>query len=201
MTKEKLKNFIVTNKKTLVILVAILAIFAVVSLVAYADNNDEYAVEIKDDGSANIAQDGMSSITKKIVEDTSKSLTYEVKVNNLNDATVVPEVAVVVDTSRSVETNDVDNKVKEKATQLVTELLNEAPRAKISLVDNTGVKVAMNKTSLSTYVSAINNMSYNNEKSVGKGIEFATASYTGNSNTKKHLIIISDATDSIKNIL
>ena len=160
MTKEKLKNFIVTNKKTLVILVAILAIFAVVSLVAYADNNDEYAVEIKDDGSANIAQDGMSSITKKIVEDTSKSLTYEVKVNNLNDATVVPEVAVVVDTSRSVETNDVDNKVKEKATQLVTELLNEAPRAKISLVDNTGVKVAMNKTSLSTYTTAINNLTF-----------------------------------------
>ena len=201
MTKEKLKNFIVTNKKILVILVAILAIFAVVSLVAYADNNDEYAVEIKDDGSANIAQDGMSSITKKIVEDTSKSLTYEVKVNNLNDATVVPEVAVVVDTSRSVETNDVDNKVKEKATQLVTELLNEAPRAKISLVDNTGVKVAMNKTSLSTYTTAINNLTYTNGKSVEKAIEYANSTYTGAANTKKYLVLISDATDSVKTIL
>ena len=201
MAKEKLKNFVITNKKIFVILVAILAIFLVVSLVAYADNNDEYAVEIKDDGSANIAQDGMSSITKKIVEDTSKSLTYEVKVNNLNDATVVPEVAIVVDNSKSVDKNDVDVKVKEKATQLIRELLNENPRVKISLADNTGLKVSMNRASLSTYVSAINNMSYNNEKSVGKGIEFATASYTGNSNTKKHLIIISDATDSIKNIL
>ena len=201
MTKEKLKNFIVSNKKILAILVAVLTIFLVVSLAVYASNNDEYAVEVKDDGATNIAQDGMSSITKKIVEDTSKSLTYEVNINNLNDATVVPEVAIVIDTSRSVETNDVDNKVKEKATQLVTELLNESPRAKISLSDNTGVKATMDKSSLSTYVTAINNLTYTNGKSVEKGIEYANSTYTGAANTKKYLVIISDATDSIKTIL
>ena len=123
MSKEKIKGFIVHNqKRILAVSLVLIAILLIVGINVYANRNDDYVVEIKDDGAQNITQDDNSSVTKKIVEDEAKSLTYEVQVKNLAPSDKIPEVAIVFDSSKSMSVNDNENGVKAKAVQFATEL-------------------------------------------------------------------------------
>ena len=201
MSKEKIMKFTTKNKTKFAVAVLVLVLMlAIIGINVYANNSDEYAVEIKEDGTNNIAQDSNSSFTKKIVEDTTKSLTYEVQVKNLADSTRIPEVAIVIDSSRSMSTNDLSDDAKTKAIQLVTELLNNSPRTKISISSNSGVKTAMSNSSLSTYTNSINGITYTDGESIATGIDHAVGSFS-NADTEKYLVIFSDATDSVKDKL
>ena len=119
MSKEKIKRVVADNyKKILAIFLMLITILLIVGMSVNANRNDDYAVEIKDSGEQNIATNNDydeenpkiydSSITKKIVADTPNSLTYEVQVRNLAP-NIVPEVAIVIDSSRSMGINDIDN--------------------------------------------------------------------------------------------
>ena len=198
MSKEKIMKLKTNNKaKFAVALLAMLLVLAIVSITVYATNSDEYAVEVKDDGSSNRAEDSNSRFTKKIVEDTTTSVTYEVKVNNLADSTRIPEVAIVIDSSRSVATNDLTGNVKTKAIQLVTELLTHSPRTKISISTNSNVITGMSNSNLATYTNAINGITFTDGQSVANGIDKANSSFSS-ADTEKYLVIFSDATDSTK---
>lgn len=198
MSKGKIKKVILNNqRKILAIFLTLLAIITIVGIGVYASSTDnDYVVEIKDDGSENISTDENSSVTKKIVEDTPKSVTYEVQIKNLTPNTVIPEVAVVIDSSRSMGVNDIDESVKTKAIQLINELRSYSPKTKISLVTNTGIKVNMSTSTLSIYTDAINAITYSDGESVTKAIDYANSSFSAS--TEKYLVIFSDATDSTK---
>jgi hypothetical protein len=199
MSKEKVikENVKATQRKLLIFFLAIIFVITIITINIYANNNDDYVVEIKDDGSYNLAEDDNSTITKTIVEDDAKSLTYEVKINNLN-VTTVPEIAIVIDNSKSMSTNDSDNEMKGKAAiQFVTDLKSEVPKAKISLSSNSGVKVALSTSALATYTNAINAITYTDNDSVIKAIDYASGTFSG-TNTDKYLIIFTDVTDSLK---
>lgn len=201
MSKEKIKGFIVRNqKRILAVSLVLIAILLIVGINVYANRNDDYVVEIKDDGAQNITQDDNSSVTKKIVEDEAKSLTYEVQVKNLAPSDKIPEVAIVFDSSKSMSVNDNENGVKAKAVQFATELRTYSPRTKISLSSNTGVKVGMSTSALATYTNGINAIGYSDGESVGKAIDYATSTFSS-ADTDKFLIIFSDATDTIKDRL
>lgn len=201
MSKEKFRKVVTNNKnKLLVAFVMLIAILLIIGMGVNANRNDEYAVEIKDDGSLNIAEDDNSSITKKIVEDTPRSLTYEVQINNLAPTTRIPEVAIVIDSSRSMGINDLESSAKQKAVQLMTELREHSPRTKISISSNSGVKTAMSTSAVSTYTSAINGIAYSDGQSVAKAIDYAKGTFSS-ADTDKYLVIFSDATDSIKDKL
>lgn len=198
MSKEIIKKTVTNNKvKFAVAILAMLLVLVIVGINVYANNSEDYAVEIKDDGALNIAQDENSSVTKKIVEDTTTSLTYELQVKNLGDSTRIPEVAIVIDSSRSMEINDATGEAKVKALQLVTELLSNSPRTKISISSNSGIKTGMSKSSLATYTNAINAITYSDGESVAKAIDYAASSFSA-AETDKYMIIFSDATDSTK---
>lgn len=132
MSKEKIRKLVIDNqKKLLAVLVMLITVLLIVGISVNANKNDDYAVEIKDSGENNIATNQDydasspkvydSSVTKKIIADTPQSLTYEVQVKNLAP-NITAEVAIVIDSSRSMGINDIDNKVKEKVIQLVSEL-------------------------------------------------------------------------------
>ncbi len=202
MSKEKIKKVMANNqRKILATLLILLALLLIVGIgVNASKNNDDYVVEIKDDGSLNIAEDEHSSVTKKIVADTPRSLTYELQVKNLAPSSRIPEVAIVVDSSRSMGINDPSGAAKQKAIQFVTELRNYSPRSKISLSSNSGVKTGMSTSALATYTNAINAIGYSDGESVAKAIDYAAGSFSSN-DTDKYLVIFSDATDSIKDKL
>lgn len=193
MSKEKIKK---AKSKILAVCTILMAILLIVSISVNANKTDDYAVEIKDDGSLNIAKDENSSVTKKIVEDTSRSLTYEVQVNNLLKSEKVPQVAIVIDSSRSMSINDLEGNAKTKALQLMNELKKNEPKTQISISSNSGVKVAMGKSDVSTYTTAINAIGYSDGYSVEKAIDYAKSTFS--SDADKYLVIFSDATDSTK---
>ena len=207
MSKEKIKRVVADNyKKILAIFLMLITILLIVGMSVNANRNDDYAVEIKDSGEQNIATNNDydeenpkiydSSITKKIVADTPNSLTYEVQVRNLAP-NIVPEVAIVIDSSRSMGINDIDNKVKQKAIQLVTELRTNSPKTKISISSNTGVKAWLTTQTPAQYTSIINAITFSDSESVTKAIDYATSTFSAGEK-EKYLVIFSDATDSTK---
>ena len=202
MSKEKMREIVIDNQKKLVIVAMIIMaiILLITSMAVFADDNSDYVVEVKDYGEKNLVQDGHASLTKKIVGETSKSLTYELNVSNMKDKSQVPEIAVVMDNSRSMNINDTNKEVKGKVKSLITELLNNSSTAKVSLSDNTGIKQVMGRAEVSTYTTAVDNISYNNGESVVDGVTRAISSFSG-STTAKYLVVFTDATDTIKDKL
>ncbi len=197
MDKVKIKNLIVNNKKRLVIGLAILLIsILLISIITYATSSQDYVVEVKDDGSENIANNGESSVTKKIVSETTKSLTYEVAISNLKTRSSNPEVAIVVDTSSSMEINDIETQVKPKAIEFVRGLLADVKGVKISISNNHVVKAGLGTVSTSNYVSHINGLVNGQGSNLSDGIDKAISTFSTTEN-EKYLIIFSDATDPV----
>lgn len=198
MDKVKIKNLILNNKKRSVIALAILLIaILLVSIIVYATtNNEDYVVEIKDDGSENIAKNAESSVTKKIVSETTKSLTYEVAISNLKTRSSNPEVAIVVDTSSSMEINDIETQVKPKAIEFVRGLFADVTGVRISISNNHAVKAALGAVNTSNYTSHINGLVAGQGSDLNSGIENAMSTFSTTEN-EKYLVIFSDATDSV----
>lgn len=197
MDKVKIKNLIVNNKKKFVIALAILLIsILLISIITYATSNQDYVVEIENDGSENIAQNSESSVTKKIVSETTKSLTYEVAINNLKTRSTNPEVAVLIDTSSSMEINDIETQVKPKAIEFVRGLLADVKGVKISISNNHVVKAGLGTVTTSNYTNHINGLVAGQGSNLSDGIDKAISTFSTNEN-EKYLIIFSDATDPV----
>ncbi len=216
MSKEKIRKLVIDNqKKLLAVLVMLITVLLIVGISVNANKNDDYAVEIKDSGENNIATNQDydasspkvydSSVTKKIIADTPQSLTYEVQVKNLAP-NITAEVAIVIDSSRSMGINDIDNKVKEKVIQLVSELKANSPKTKISISTNSGVKIwqtawqgnaTQQQQQYNNFVNTINGVTFSDGESVAKGIDYATSTFSAG-DLGKYLVIFSDATDSLK---
>lgn len=198
MDKVKLKNLISNNKKKPAIALSILLIsILLVSIIVYAaTNNEDYVVEIKDDGSENIAQNAESSVTKKIVSETTKSLTYEVAISNLKTRSTNPEVAVLIDTSSSMAINDIETQVKPRAIEFVRGLLADVKGVKVSISNNHAVKAGLGTVTTSNYTSHINGLVAGQGSNLADGIDKAISTFSATEN-EKYLIIFSDATDPV----
>lgn len=203
MDKVKFKNLVVNNKKKLLITLAILLIsILLISIITYATDNKDYVVEVENDGSDNIAQNSgapESSVTKKIVSETTKSLTYEVAINNLKTRSSNPEVAVLIDTSSSMSINDIETQVKPKAIEFVKGLLADVKGVKVSISNNHEVKANLGAVTTSNYTSHINGLVAGQGSNLADGIDKAISTFSTTEN-EKYLIIFSDATDSLVQI-
>ncbi|MCI8362321.1 MAG: hypothetical protein HFJ41_04190 [Clostridia bacterium] len=197
MDKGKIKNLVVNNKNKLVIALTILLIsILLISIITYATSNQDYVVEVKDNGSENIAQNSDSSVTKKIVSENTKNLTYEVAINNLKTRSTNPEVAVLIDTSSSMEINDIETQVKPKAIEFVRGLLTDVNGVRISISNNHEVKAGLGAVTTTNYTSHINDLVAGEGSNLSDGIDKAVSTFSTTEN-EKYLIIFSDATDSV----
>lgn len=201
MDKVKIKNLILSNKKKSLMVLAILLIsILLVSIIAYAaTNNEDYVVEIKDDGAENIAQNvgaPESSVTKKIVSETTKSLTYEVAMNNLKTRSSYIEVAVLLDTSSSMPINDIETQVRQKATQFIQGLFLDVYNVGVSISNNAAVGYYQGQVNYYNCANAINSFVDGQGSDLNKGIDNALSTFSTYDN-EKYLIIFSDATDPV----
>lgn len=198
MLSGKIKNFISDHKTLLIPIVTMMSIFLIIGIIAYATtSNDSYVVEIKDDGSSNIAQNGESSITKKIVEDSTsspKSLTYEVKVNNFRKRNTPTEVAVLIDNSKSMQVNDENAQIKVKAKEFVQNLYSSTNNVEVSIVNNTSVSYkrtninSANNNIRQAILNSINSIANGTSNNLNDGIEHAISTFSDRE-TDKYLII------------
>lgn len=190
------------QKKVLILVGVILMLVLAIGLIVYATNKNGYMLEIIDDGSTQLATDSTgnySSINKKIVEDNDENFVYEVTLKNLQEKIVPIEVAVLIDSSKSMQVNDEQVQVKAKAIEFIENLYTTTSGAEISVSSNSGVEYG--RTSLNSEnvkngaANAVNNIVEGKGSNLNDGITYATSTFSTNQ-TEKYLIIFSDATDS-----
>lgn len=186
------------RKIRLLVITIILAIVAVLIGVANASSSKSYLVTVMDDGSSNLNGNDQTEITKKIIEEGLKDLTYEVKLKNKMQVTSIKEVTMLVDTSKSTGINDPEAAVKEKAVNLAEELCDKVPGIQISIADNNGIKLTRS-TNKQTIIDTLSSLTVEDGDTVNESIIRAETTFT-NSNSAKSLIIFTDATDTMEEI-
>ena len=189
------------KKKKIVIFSSIfLAITFFVGIVLAATStlnvNKNYAIDVVDDGSNTIIGDSNIESQTKVVDAQDKELTLETSIKNpivAKDS----EIAIVIDSSYSMETNSEGYNIKETAIKMVNNIFNQVSDSRIAVVDNTGVKRGLDR-SPDYVVSAINYISNNNGSDISDGLNYAKTVFTQGDSVNKYVIVITDATDNAK---
>lgn len=192
--RRKKTIFIITTITLL--LVTIIASIGIVN----ANNLLNYALEIIDDGKDNLNSNAESSITKKIIEDNASNFVYEVGFKNTKQDTSPKEVAILIDTSKSMGINDEQSEIKQKASELVEAIFDNVNQTLISVSDIKSIKYNMaDYTHKDLIKNTIEGLEIENGTQIDEGIRLAQQTFSI-ANSKKYLIIFTDATDPIEEV-
>ena len=192
--KRKKTIFIITTITLL--LVTIIASIGIVN----ANNLLNYALEIIDDGKDNLNSNAESSITKKIIEDNASNFVYEVGFKNTKQDTSPKEVAILIDTSKSMGINDEQSEMNQKASELVEAIFDNVSQTLISVSDIKSIKYNMaDYTHKDLIKNTIEGLEIENGTQIDEGIRLAQQTFSI-ANSKKYLIIFTDATDPIEEV-
>lgn len=179
------------------------AVFAIISImlvavigIVNASNTKYYLAEVIDDGSSNLNGNDQTEITKKIIQDNSSNLIYEVNLKNKIQSTSAKEVTILVDTSRSTGINDPAKNVIAKAANLAESLYDNVSGIKIAVADSTGIKLNLS-TNKEAILNAINSLEVVDGDTVDESIVRAGTAFSTDSNSGKTMIIFTDATDTM----
>lgn len=187
---------------SLIIIIMILAIF--IGKI-YSDSDNHYVLDVVKDSALN--KDDNMKITESIVKNQneeyfdSKKLTYQVDLENIKETNVETQVAMVIDSSYSMEYNDTNNVVKNKAIEMAKGILDNVTDSKISISNNNNVKNAMTNN-ITSITNQINNLVYGEGSDSNIGLENAYSTFTNVSNSKnilkKYIIVFTDSTDDVE---
>ena len=188
------------KKKQLISLIFIMILVMILISFTKATNIANYAIQIVDDGSNNLNGDEQTSITKKIIEDNNSNIVYQVDLKNNRENSTTKEMSILVDTSRSMEINDVNRTMYTIASDFVESIFTNVTDIQMSLSDTTGVKINMSNIEQKDNIkSTIQVLEKTNGNSIDEGIDIAKTTFS-NSNNKKYLVIFTDATDKITKV-
>ena len=189
------------GKLITVLAIAIIAIIALITS-AYSDKNNHYVVDIVNTEAT--GEDETLRIKEKILDCDSETLNYEVNLKNIKQNNQT-RIAMVVDTSYSMKTNDTENVAKTKAKELASGIIDEVKNATISVGSNSGIKLGQtnNKTNI---INAINGLAEGESKDCSNGLQVAYDSLSSFTATpggtlNKVIIYFTDSTDSVSDKL
>lgn len=174
----------------------------------YSTDNNHYVLDVVKETATEY--DDNLQITEKIVKGeneqyfNSKELDYEVELKNIAQSeNVETQVAIVIDSSYSMETNDVNNVVKSKAIELAKGIRDNVKNSKISISNNSSNKLEMSTYNDSQIENAINGLITGDGNDSNQGLENANNSFktaTNSANTvNKYIVVFTDATDDVAN--
>lgn len=206
--KMKGKQKIITT-----VLIAVLALLAILAGV-YSANDNHYALDVVTDKAT--SRDSNLRITEEILpskttngikEYDPEELTYEVTVQNINGTAEDKlnrevQVALVVDTSYSMESNDELSILKQTAIDLASSIFDNVPGVRMSLFTNAGRRKALttNKADI-IGSSGIPAITMGETQDCNYGLEQAHSNGFGspaNGKTASRTIIyITDSTDNV----
>lgn len=191
------------------ILMAILIIVLSSCFKVDANTYNKYVIDIKGETSTN--SNNEFEITRNIIkaQSTDRSVMLETSVKNVRSITQYQDIAILIDTSYSMDVNSNLAQVKAKAIDFVQQLYTLAggTTARVS-VYTTGAAVSSSKVSLNSYAdfttiqNYINSIAQNGSGySLDEGIKRITTAAAsngfeyGNANVTKYMMIFTDATD------
>ena len=178
------------------IVLAITFLAGIVFAATSTQNNKNYAIDVIDDGSSTTIGDANIESQTKIVDAQDTEITLETSIKNPTVAKK-SEIAIVIDSSYSMETNSEGYNIKDTATKIANNIFNQVADSRVAVVDNTGVKRGLEKTS-DYVVKAINDISNNNGNDISDGLNYAKTVFTQGDSVNKYVIVITDATDNAK---
>ena len=198
-------------KNISIVLIAILVICLLVGKI-FSHNDNHYVLDVvKDIATVN---DGTLQVSEKIVKGTgekefnSKELDYEVELKNITqDTNVETQVAMVIDTSYSMEINDTNNVVKTKAIELASGIIKNVNKSRVSICNNNARKIDMTNynsskdTNINIITNQINALVYGEGSDSNNGLQLAVDSFTNtqvsNDKVNKYIIVFTDSTDDV----
>lgn len=196
------------SKRSLKIIAILTVVIMTVGLlvgIIYSTNDNHYVVDVIEEKAS--SNDGKLQITEKIVKGAneqffnSKELDYEVELKNIAQAeNVETQVAIVIDSSYSMQTNDTNNLVKSKAIELATSILNNVDKSRVSISNNSSTKLNMSND-INTITTQINSLIAGEGNDSNIGLDNAKNSFTtpitaGNT-VNKYIIVFTDSTDDV----
>ena len=139
------KNSSKKSKCLVILLIAIITIGILVGKI-YSTNNNHYVVDVVKSEAPNNNENMQA--TERIVKEEgssyfdSKELNYELELKNINQIdNYENQIAMVIDTSYSMESNDTNNVTKNKAIELANGILTNVKNSSVSISNNGGLKL------------------------------------------------------------
>lgn len=179
----------------------------------YSTDNSHYVVDVVEETAT--SNDGKVQITEKIVKGdnqqffNSKELDYEVELKNTDQAeNLETQVAIVVDSSYSMQINDSNNVLKNKAIELASGILTNVDKSRVSISNNKNTKVNMTNyntqvnDNINVLTTQINSLITGEGNDSNVGLENAKNSFSATpikagDTINKYIIVFTDATDSV----
>lgn len=198
----------VVIEKAKVISALLVAIIVIVALVGkiYSTDDNHYVLDVVKENAT--SKDDNLQVTEKILKGEneqyfdSKELDYEVELKNISQPqNVETQVAIVIDSSYSMELNDANNVVKSKAIELAKGIRNNVKNSRISISNNSGVKLSMATYSDTQIKNAINSLVIGEENDSNQGLNNANSTFKSATNSanivNKYIVVFTDATDDV----
>lgn len=129
-------------------------------------------------------------------ESSETELVYELSAKNVLESKDATEVVIAIDSSYSMVENSDINLVKEKAKALARKIINQNSKAKVSISDNAGVQTGL-VNDATTLNNAIDAITFGKSSSFVDAITKAKSTFTSQ-NSDKYIILLTDATDTVK---
>lgn len=204
------------NKRGVEITAILSIVVIVVGLLVgqiYSTDDNHYVLDVVKETALN--SDENLQITEKIVKETgeqyfnSKELDYELELKNISqNNNAETQVAIVVDTSYSMEINDINNVVKGKAIELASGILTNVNKSRVSISNNSSSKVNMTNyeteinTNINTITTQINALVSGEGSDSNIGLDnavnsFSTTPVTSGDTINKYIIVFTDSTDDV----
>ena len=196
------KNFSKKSKCLVILLIAIITIGMLVGKI-YSTNNNHYVVDVVKSEAPN-SNENMQA-TERIVKEEgssyfdSKELNYELELKNINQIdNYENQIAMVIDTSYSMESNDTNNVTKDKAIELANGILTNVKNSSVSISNNGGLKLGRTNNQ-EQIANTINGLVFGDGNKSTDGLDNAYSSFTGassdNKKVNKYIIVFTDSTD------
>ena len=172
----------------------------------YSTNDNHYVLDVIKESATN-CNDNIE-IAEKIVKESNeqyynaKELDYELSLKNIKQANMENQVAIVVDSSYSMETNDTNNVVKSKAIEFAKGIRDNVKNVRFSISNNNNVKMRMSANASDiTIENTINNMITGEGYNSNDGLDNANSTFVSpikNENVlNKYIVVFTDATDNV----
>ena len=196
------KNSSKKSKCLVILLIAIITIGILVGKI-YSTNNNHYVVDVVKSEAPNNNENMQA--TERIVKEEgssyfdSKELNYELELKNINQIdNYENQIAMVIDTSYSMESNDTNNVTKNKAIELANGILTNVKNSSVSISNNGGLKLGRTNNQ-EQITNTINGLVFGDGNKSTDGLDNAYNSLTGassdNKKVNKYIIVFTDSTD------
>ena len=176
------------GKKVLGTLLTVFLILILLTRSTYSETTTRGALKIENDGTTQKIEDSSISVAQTIQKVSDKSITFKVEVENLQNQGT--EVALVLDNSFSMWSQNKIENYKQKMIDAVNKIYEKIPDAYMSLSGYEGTIQAMtgNKDEI---IEAINNVTEYTGINARTGLNYAKESFTGKAKNK-HILVFTD---------